>query len=635
MENVLEIRDLTCGYKSRDVVKNISLSVKAGEILCILGPNGVGKTTFFKAMMGFIGIRAGEILLKGRNIRHMSFTDIANTVGYVPQSHTPPFPFSVIDVVTMGRTSRISPFASPSASDIEIAENALDSLGISHLRDKVYTEISGGERQLVLISRAIAQEPEMLVMDEPTSNLDFGNQIRVLDSINRLSSKGLGIVMTTHFPNHAFLSGNRVALMKHGEIIDEGSPDDVINESSMRRVYGIDVKMMNVDEKGVKTCVPLLKDNNEQGEELKKIPFMKLKDITKKREKEESMTEMKPLMMPETRLVTDMAGRKVLVKSQINSVFGYNPMVTAVTFCLAPEKIAGLNMPPMPPERMMADEQYLNLPVLGIMGELFGGGVHTFNPDAVKKAKPDVIISLSLSKVDEIEVQTAEKFQAELNIPVLIYDGALDRSGDVIRRIGDLLGVSKRAEELASYFDEKYDRIKSKLAKISAKDRKTVYYAQSPTGLLTEPRGARHGEVIDFAGGVNAAEVFEQRGCGKTKVSADDLLRWNPDVIIIMSDEMKSKDRLINRMPSDPFWSCIKAVKKGHIYEPPGGMYGWFDRPPSVNRIIGLIWMTHVLYPDTFKWDMVSETREFYKLFYRISLSEKQAETMLGPVLKK
>jgi len=626
MNAILEIDRLTCGYKSKTVVNGISMSVSKGEILCILGPNGVGKTTFFKAMLGFINVYSGRIFLKGMDIRRLSYTDIAKIIGYVPQSHTPPFPFNVLEVVTMGRTSRIGTFAIPSKIDTEIAENALELLGALHLRNKIYTEISGGERQLVLIARAIAQEPEMLVMDEPTSNLDFGNQIKVLDNINKLADSGLGIIMTTHFPNHAFLSGNRVALMKHGRIIDEGDPDMVITEQSMKNVYGINVKMMNIDGGRVKTCVPLLEDG---GEKMKKnFPFMNVQKVSKHRD--EPPAQMKKPQLPDIRLITDMAGRKVLVNSEVKGVFGYNPMVTAITYCIAPEKISGLCMPPMPPERMMAPEDYLSLPVLGIMGKLFGGGVHTFNAEAVKKAAPDVIISMSLYKIDETEVQTADNLQAELGIPVLIYDGTLDRTADILRRIGDLLGAETRAEELASYFEKKYERVTSKLAKIPMKDRKRVYYSQSPTGLLTEPRGARHGEVIDFAGGINVAEVFEQRGCGKTKVSADDVIRWDPEVIIIMSDEMKSKDRLINRMPSDPFWSCLKAVRKGHIYEPPGGMYNWFDRPPSVNRLIGLIWLTDILYPDVFKWDMTDEVMEFYNIFYRMNINEKQVAAILG-----
>lgn len=639
MDPVLEVRNITCGYKDRKVVDDISMEIDRGEVFCLLGPNGVGKTTFFKAMLGFMDIMDGSITLKGRDIRRMSYAEIARVVGYVPQSHTPPFPFTVREVVTMGRTSRISPFSSPSAHDRAVAEDAADSLGIGHLMDSVYTEISGGERQLALIARAIAQEPEVLVMDEPTSNLDFGNQIRVLKSINDLSAGGMGIIMTTHFPNHAFLSGDRVALMKGGRIIREGGPDTVITESNMKSVYGIDVRLTEIKGRGysIKSCVPILPGNNGNGKEdkMRSVPLSKInfREIGKKHIEEAA--EKSPAGMPQTRLVTDMAGRRLTVPADIRKVFGYNPMVTAVTYMLDPEKIAGLNMPPMPPERMFAGEEYLSMPVLGLVGGFFGGGKHTLNSDAVKQHKIDLMISMTLSKIDEVEVSQAEKMTAELNVPVLIFDGSLDRSGDVLRRIGRIIGAEKRGDELGDYCDRIFERVRTKLAKIPMEDRKRVYYAQSPTGLQTEPRGARHGEVIDFAGGVNVAEVFEQRGCGRTQVGGDELLRWNPEYIIVMSDEGKSDDRLINRMKNDPFWSGIKAVKKGHVYEPPGAMYGWFDRPPSANRIMGLIWLTDILYPDVFKWDMTAEVISFYSMFYRMRLSEKQAEGILRSGMMK
>jgi ABC-type Fe3+-hydroxamate transport system substrate-binding protein len=264
------------------------------------------------------------------------------------------------------------------------------------------------------------------------------------------------------------------------------------------------------------------------------------------------------------------------------------------------------------------------------MGPPFGGPGQTLNRDAVLKAAPDVIISMALSKIDDIEVRAAEKLQEELNIPVLIYDGALDRSGEVLRRVGALVGAETRGEALADYFEARFAKIQRNLAGIPRAERRTVYYAQSPTGMLTDPAGARHSEIIDFAGGVNIAETYEQRGCGRTKISADDLMRWDPDVIIMMSDEGRSADRLYTRMKADPFWSALTAVRKGRYHEPPAGMYHWLDRPPSVNRVIGLIWLANLLYPYHFDWDMVAETRTFYQLFYRLNLSRKQAETILG-----
>lgn len=257
----LEVKKACCGYGNRIVVRDISMDVGEGEILCLLGPNGVGKTTLFKTILGFLKLQGGEILLNGENINSMSKKRIAKAVGYVPQAHTPPFPFNVIDVVVMGRTAHLGMFDSPTKKDIIIAEEALENLNISYLKDRIYTEISGGERQMVLIARALTQQPEILVMDEPTSNLDFGNQIRVLEQINKLAGKGIGIIMTSHFPNHAFLCSTKVVLMKKDNEYIVGDINKVITEENLNSAYGIKVKIINtVDEKGeeFKACVPML-----------------------------------------------------------------------------------------------------------------------------------------------------------------------------------------------------------------------------------------------------------------------------------------------------------------------------------------------------------------------------------------
>lgn len=257
----LDIKDAVCGYGTKKVVGNISLSVQSGEVLCLLGPNGVGKTTFFKSILGFLKLLGGEILLNGEDIRSMSKMKFAKAVGYVPQAHTPPFPFTVLDVVIMGRTAHMGMFTSPSKKDNKIAEEALEIMGIWSLKDRIYTEISGGERQMVLIARALAQQPEILIMDEPTSNLDFGNQIRVLERINNLSQKGLGVIMTSHFPNHVFLCSNKVALMQKNDVFIVGGVQEVVTEENMRSAYGINVKITGIkSDKGefVRTCIPMI-----------------------------------------------------------------------------------------------------------------------------------------------------------------------------------------------------------------------------------------------------------------------------------------------------------------------------------------------------------------------------------------
>lgn len=257
----LIIRNASCGYGDKNIIKDISIGIRSGEILCILGPNGVGKTTLFKTILGFLKLQSGEILLDNENIRFWPKKRLAKAISYVPQSHTPPFPFSVFDVVLMGRAAHLDMFASPSKKDKEIAEQAIDTLKISYLKNSIYTQISGGERQMVLIARALAQQAKIMVMDEPTSNLDFGNQIRVLQQINNLASKGLGIIMTSHFPDHAFLCCTKAAIMQKDNKFIVGNVDEIVTEENLKSAYGINVKIISVlNENGeiIKSVIPLL-----------------------------------------------------------------------------------------------------------------------------------------------------------------------------------------------------------------------------------------------------------------------------------------------------------------------------------------------------------------------------------------
>jgi len=252
----LEVKNLSCGYLNRPVVSNVSLKMSTGESLCLLGPNGVGKTTFFKTILGLLKPRSGQIFLDGEDVSKWPRRKFAAKVGYVPQYHMPPFAFEVLDVVIMGRNAHLGSFASPGKKDRIIAEQVLDTLNISYLSKRVYTEISGGERQLVLIARALAQEPEFLVMDEPTASLDFGNQIKVLNQINQLATSGkVGVIMTTHYPDHAFYCASKVAVMGKGDTFVFGTPDEVITEAYLQEVYDVKVKIILVENGDVKRKV--------------------------------------------------------------------------------------------------------------------------------------------------------------------------------------------------------------------------------------------------------------------------------------------------------------------------------------------------------------------------------------------
>jgi iron complex transport system ATP-binding protein len=244
--------DKTSGFS------NIAFSIEEGEVMSILGPNGCGKTTLLKCLNSLVKLHQGSITINDRDISRLPRAEIARSIGYVPQMHQPAFPFSVLDAVLVGRAPHLGLLSSPGVRDRQIAEESLESMGIYHLKDKPYTQISGGERQLVMFARVLVQKPSLLLLDEPTSHLDFGNQIRLLRVVQRLSSTGLPIIMTSHFPDHAFLVSSKVALMQKGQFIDLGLPEKVITDTNLEKVYNIKVKVIDVDS-GVnrKICVPV------------------------------------------------------------------------------------------------------------------------------------------------------------------------------------------------------------------------------------------------------------------------------------------------------------------------------------------------------------------------------------------
>jgi iron complex transport system ATP-binding protein len=265
MNPILSLLNVSCGYDKEDVVKNISLQIQAGEVVSILGPNGVGKTTLFLTILGILQTRSGKIEILEKDISRLSYRNKARLIGYVPQEHKPSFPYSVFDVIQMGRTPYRNPFSFSSGSDEMILKEIMTSLRINHLRSRKYTQLSGGERQLVLIARSLAQQPRILMMDEPTSNLDFGNQVLVINRIKELARQGMTIIMTTHSPNQALLCSDRVVLIQPGYRYQIGKSEEVINETNLQETYGVPVKMLSYQESPnhlIQTCIPILEEDS-------------------------------------------------------------------------------------------------------------------------------------------------------------------------------------------------------------------------------------------------------------------------------------------------------------------------------------------------------------------------------------
>lgn len=243
----IEGRDLAIGYPDRLVGTGLNVRLAQGEVLALLGPNGGGKTTLLKTLLGLIPPRGGDVRVTDKPLDRLAARERARIIGYVPQVHHGTFAFTVENVVLMGRTAHGSLFAAPTARDRAVGLAALERFGIGGLAHRAYTEISGGERQLVLLARALAQEPRFIVLDEPTASLDFGNQGKVMREIRALADGGLGVLFTTHDPNHAMRAATRAYLLRDGACLADGPAADVLRQEKLEELYRAPVQVMRAD----------------------------------------------------------------------------------------------------------------------------------------------------------------------------------------------------------------------------------------------------------------------------------------------------------------------------------------------------------------------------------------------------
>ena len=268
---MLSVKNGSFAYsKSKEIFSNINFEVKRGELMAILGPNGAGKTTLLRCIMGMLKWSEGESLLNGEAIRSMPASELWSKMAYVPQAKSASGAFTAFETVLLGRSSRINVFASPSKEDVEKAEEALDRLGISHLADKKCSEISGGELQMVLIARALAAEPEILILDEPESNLDFKNQLIVLDTMSALTREGMACIFNTHYPEHALrIADKSLILSKNGSYVF-GETGKVLTRDSIRTAFGVEALVGEIEtpDSILKNIIPLsLADDGEESED--------------------------------------------------------------------------------------------------------------------------------------------------------------------------------------------------------------------------------------------------------------------------------------------------------------------------------------------------------------------------------
>ncbi|WP_448871047.1 ABC transporter ATP-binding protein [Desulfobulbus propionicus] len=258
MNALLQAQALCFSYGECIILDDVSLDFHAGEVVSVLGPNGSGKTTLLKTLLGLLKPQSGMVYFEDKILQGYSRSELAKRIAYVPQVHREAFAYTVEDVVLMGRMPYHSLFSTYSRKDREIATTAMDRLDILKLKDRPYTEISGGERQLAMIARSIAQGAGIFIMDEPVNGLDYGNQMRLLADISGLAGEGLTFIMTTHFPDHALMTADRVILFNHGAVIADGRPGKVITRESLRDLYRIEVNVAAIPGANgtARVCIP-------------------------------------------------------------------------------------------------------------------------------------------------------------------------------------------------------------------------------------------------------------------------------------------------------------------------------------------------------------------------------------------
>lgn len=316
------------------------------------------------------------------------------------------------------------------------------------------------------------------------------------------------------------------------------------------------------------------------------------------------------------RTVTDSAGRTVEIPDTIERVYAAGPPAAILLYVLAPEKLIGWPREPYPEELPYIAEAYRDLPEVG---RLTGRG-GTANLEVVIREDPDLIFDFG--SVSETYVSLARNVQEQTGIPYILIDGRFEATPEALRLLGGTLGREERAEKQARYAEKLFAELDSKLKDVPEAERPRVYLARGPDGLESGAIGSINTEILERAGGRNVVGKIPGRR-GLVQMTMEKILEADPEIIVTWDRNFYKS------VWDDPLWAQVTAVKKEQVYLSPSAPFGWIDRPPSLNRLIGLKWMAHLFHPELFPLDLASETRRFYDLFYHVKLNDRKLERLL------
>lgn len=252
----VEVERLSFAYEEKPVLTDVSFTAGEGQFLSILGPNGAGKSTLFRCILGLQTRYTGTVRIEGSDTRRLSPRKMAGLIAYIPQTSRPTFNYSVFDIVLMGASRSLSPFGAPRRADNERCEWALEKTGISHLSQRCFHRLSGGEQRLVMIARALTQNAPILMMDEPTANLDYGNQLLVMRRAKALTREGYTVIQSTHAPEQSYLFSDRILALSGGRIIKDGPPAEVLTAETVEALYGVEIQVLSLDNDRMRVCMP-------------------------------------------------------------------------------------------------------------------------------------------------------------------------------------------------------------------------------------------------------------------------------------------------------------------------------------------------------------------------------------------